>query len=505
MKYLMGVDNGGTFSKAALFDENGNQICKTSVPTVTFTPKPGFTERNMDELWAVNAQAIRETVEKSGVNPADIAGVSFSGHGKGLYVTDKNGKGTYNGIPSTDARAWEYITKWYQDGTNKKVYEKTFQEILIMQPVALLAWLRDNAPDALEKTDYIFSVNDYIRFKLTGEAYAEYTIASGGNLVNLTTKQYDQELLDYFGLGMVMDKLPPLRYSNEVCGHITEEASKETGLPVGIPCAAGMFDVDACGVASGLVTTKDMCMIAGTWSINEFIAKAPITNGTVALNSMYCMKDYFLVEESSPTSAGNMEWFIQNLLNYEKSEKKAAGESIYDMTNEWVESIDPKDCNVIFLPFLNGSNEHPLAKSAFVGLTAFHDKKYMLRAVYEGIVFSHVTHVRKLLANTEKPEYIRLSGGAANSPVWVQIFADALQIPIATIGDKELGAQGACMAAGIAAGIYKDYADAVEKTVHIGNIVKPRPEYAAVYEEKYQTYRRVVECLNGAWDRFETK
>lgn len=503
MKYLMGIDNGGTFSKAALFDENGVQIAKTSVPTVTITPKPGYTERDMEELWRVNAQAIRETVEKSGVNPADIAGVSFSGHGKGLYLTDRDGNGTYNGIPSTDARAWEYIQTWYADGTNKKVFEKTFQEIMIMQPVALLAWLRDHEREALDRTEYIFSVNDYIRFKLTGEAYAEYTISSGGNLVNLTTKQYDQELLEYFNLGMCMDKLPPLRYSDEICGYITEEAATLTGLPAGIPAAAGMFDVDACGIASGLISSEEMCMIAGTWSINEFVAREPIVNHTVALNSMYCMRDFFLVEESSPTSAGNMEWFIRNLLSYEKQEEEDAGSSVYDLTNGWVESIQPQDCNVIFLPFLNGSNEHPLAKSSFVGLTAFHNKKYMLRAVYEGIVFSHLTHVNKLLANRERPASIRLSGGAANSPVWVQIFADVLQIPVDTIGDKELGAQGAAMAAGIAAGIYRDYKEAVERTVHITGTVNPRPEYKEIYAKKYETYRRVVESLNAAWDRFE--
>ena len=41
MKYLMGIDNGGTFSKAAIFDENGQQISVASLPTVTITPKPG--------------------------------------------------------------------------------------------------------------------------------------------------------------------------------------------------------------------------------------------------------------------------------------------------------------------------------------------------------------------------------------------------------------------------------------------------------------------------------
>ena len=149
MKYLLGIDNGGTFSKAAIFDENGKQISVASVPTITLTPKPGYTEKDLDELWQVNADAIRGAIEKSGINPKDIAGVSFSGAGKGLYMIGHDGKPSHNGIMSTDTRAWAQVERWYKDGTNKKVYEKTFQEILAVQPVSLLAWFRENQPEVL--------------------------------------------------------------------------------------------------------------------------------------------------------------------------------------------------------------------------------------------------------------------------------------------------------------------------------------------------------------------
>lgn len=503
MRYLMGIDNGGTFSKAALFDEDGRQISIASVPTVTITPKPGYTERDMEELWRVNAKAVKQAIEKSEINPSQIAGVSFSGHGKGLYLVGEDGKPAYNGILSTDARAWEYVKKWTADGTKEKVYEKSFQDILACQPVSILAWIRDYEPEVLERTRYIFAVKDYIRYKMTGEAYAEYTDFSGGNLLNLTTQDYDRELLGYFGLESVYDKLPPLKHAADICGYVTKEASEATGLPEGIPVAAGMFDINACGIASGLTDEEQMCMIAGTWSINEFIRKEPVTNGTVALNSMFCIPGYYLIEESSPTSAGNMEWFIRNLMSYEKEEAKKNGSSVYEITNQWVEEIEPQDNNLIFLPFLNGSNEEALAKGTFVGLTAYHNKRYMLRAVYEGIVFSHYTHVRKLLVNREKPKSIRLSGGAANSDVWVQIFADVLQIPVDVIEDKEIGAQGAAIAAGIAAGIYTDYKTAIDRTVRISKTIMPRTEYKEIYEEKYQTYREVIKGLGSVWKRFK--
>ena len=162
--------------------------------------------------------------------------------------------------------------------------------------------------------------------------------------------------------------------------------------------------------------------------------------------------------------------------------------------------MEPGDSNVIFLPFLNGSNEDALARGSFVGLTDFHDRRHMLRAVYEGIVFSHLTHVKRLLANREAPEAIRLAGGAANSDVWVQIFADALQIPIETVECEEQGIMGAAMAAGIGAGVYESYEAAAARLVHVSKKVMPRPEYADVYGRKYQMYRKVIDALSGVWE-----
>ena len=86
MRYFMGIDNGGTFSKAALFDENGNQIAVASIFVPVITPKSGYTERDMETLWQANVQVIREVVIRSKVSADKIAGISFSGHGKGLYM-----------------------------------------------------------------------------------------------------------------------------------------------------------------------------------------------------------------------------------------------------------------------------------------------------------------------------------------------------------------------------------------------------------------------------------
>ena len=90
MKYLLGIDNGGTFAKAALFDEDGHQIASAGLPTNTITPKSGYTERDMEELWDVNA-CYKNNNHKIRNFTRKYCRYFFSGHGKGLYLVDKDG------------------------------------------------------------------------------------------------------------------------------------------------------------------------------------------------------------------------------------------------------------------------------------------------------------------------------------------------------------------------------------------------------------------------------
>lgn len=502
MRYLMGIDNGGTFVKAGIIDENGRLLSVGKQPVVNRMPHPGFTERDMEELWRQNVSVIRQAIKESGIDPSEIAGVSFSGHGKGLYLVGSDGYPAYPGILSTDNRAWEEAERWKEDGTARKVYKKTCQNILACQPVSLLAWLQKHVPGIETRTRWIFSVNDYIRFCLTGNANGEYTCSSGSNLVNLYTGQYDMELMELLGLQEWVHALPPLKYASEICGVVTARAAAQTGLAAGTPVTAGMFDIDACGLASGLAEELQMCMIAGTWSINEYISRTPIIGESI-LNSMYAIPDTFLIEESSPTSAGNMQWVMETMLQELLTEQEKGAGKVYDLVNSLVGETDPAESDVVFLPFINGSNEDPLARGCFIGLSNYHDRRHIFRAVYEGIVFSHLTHVKRLLKKRPEPAAVRLAGGASNSRVWVQMFADILQIPIETVDCKEQGIVGAAMAAGVGTGIYTDYRQAVEKIIRITDRVQPEPKYGRIYEMKYQSYQMIVRALSGVWSAME--
>ena len=132
-KYLLGIDNGGTVSKAALFDFSGRQILKKSVQIPMLTPAPGFTQRRMEDIRDKDFELIKSITDAC---DGEIAAVGFSGHGKGLYVLGDGGKFIYDGIGSTDTRALSYELMWKSDGTAQRIYPKTAQKIMACQPAA---------------------------------------------------------------------------------------------------------------------------------------------------------------------------------------------------------------------------------------------------------------------------------------------------------------------------------------------------------------------------------
>lgn len=499
-QYVIGMDNGGTSSKAAVFDLKGTQLSSASRSTPMITPKSGYTERDMEDLWQANCACIRESIEKAGIEADQVIGLAVCGHGKGLYPWGKDGKPAYNGIISTDSRAWKYPKKWNETGVKDALHPQLCQEFMACQQVSLLAWLKDHDREVYDNIEWVFSVKDYIRFRLTGEAYSEVTDISGSGLMDIKNICFDKNVLEALGIGEVYDKLAPIKYSYENCGSITEEASALTGLPVGTPVAGGMFDIDACAVAMNITSPEDLITIAGTWSINEYISKEPVMDGTIAMNSRFAIPGYYLIEESSATSSGNLEWYLENCLPKEVLKE---GEGLYDGVNRLVESVSPEECDVYFLPFLYGSNAHALAKASFIGLTTYHNAAHMLRAIYEGVVYSAKTHIDRLLLSRDEPKAIRMAGGPCKSKIWVQMFADVLGYPIEVVDAEELGALGCGMAAAIAAGIYSDYQEAAKEMVHISGTVYPDMAKHEIYQKKYEKYRAVSAALDTVWDQFE--
>jgi L-xylulokinase len=455
----------------------------------------------MDALWKSVCEVLKEILEKSKVDPKQVASVTCTGHGNGLYLVANDDTPARNGIISSDGRARKYIEDWTKQDVLGKILHKTQQSIWAAQPNALLRWLLDNEPETMKKTKYLFMVKDFVRYRLTGEAYMELSDMSATSLINVGTGEYDDEVLAAWGLSDWRKIMPPIKRSGDICGKITAVAAELTGLAEGTPVAGGMFDIDACGLAVGMTDETRFCMVAGTWGNNQFISNKPIIDRDIFMTSCYSVDGYWLVLEGSPTSASNLEWFVTQFFEADKELLKLKGmtKSIYEHCSELVSLTDAADTGIAFIPYLYGNPVNLDAKACLFGLDGRHTKHQVMRAVFEGIVFGHCWHTERLFRFRAKPQAIRLTGGAVNSDVWAQMFADIFQLPIEIPAGTELGCFGAAICGAVAAGIYKSYDEACHKMVKISRSFKPNPELAAVYQKKYERFLKLLDVFAPVW------
>ena len=498
MKYFIGTDNGGTMSKAALFDLGGKELAVASEKVDFLTPESSWSERDMGAMWQSTANAIKKVITKSGVNPDEIAGVGNTGYGNGLYLIDENGDPVRNAINSTDSRAREYIDQWITEGIDKKVLPKTMQCLWPAQPNALLRWIKDHEPESMDKTKWVMVAKDYIRFKLTGEVKGDMSDSSALSLMDNNTGKWDPELFETWGISEFFDKMPPVVQTSDIAGYVTAEAAELTGLKEGTPVCGGMFDIDACGIASGMTKEGQLSLVAGTWGNNQFISRKPVVDSDLFMTSFYSIPGWYLSFEGSPTSASNFDWFANTFFKDECELPANKGKHVYEICSDLIKGTTP-DNNLLFLPFLLGSNVDSNATGCFIGLSSNHTRGDLARAVWEGIIFSHRWHVERLMKFIEMPECVILTGGVTNSSEWVQMFADCFQLPMKVPNGTELGALGAAIAAAVATETYPDFHSACDQMVELGREQQPATEMKDYYDKKFGKYMTLLAALKPVW------
>lgn len=498
MRYFLSIDFGGTSTKAIIFDEKGKEIAVSSFPTLKIEESPGFREIDLNAMWDAISRSIKDVIAKAEIPNSSIVAVTPIGHGKGLYLLDKNKDIFCHGILSTDERAKDLAGE-FEERINQ-VWSMTEQHVVGVQSPVLLRWLKENDPFCYKKIGWVLSAKDFIRFKLTDKINQEYGDASGNHWINFQTGTYDPEIFNFFGIEEMSSALPELLDCSDIVGGVSSEAAWETGLAEGTPVLGGLFDIDACAIGSGVLDDGTFSLISGTWNINTYPSRTAASQASGQMNSYFPNRDY-LVESSSPTSAGNLDSILKILMSEEMRIIKEQGkESIYETLEIFLENTDATYSDLIFLPFLYGSNVSPSAKSCFFGLSTRNTKSHMLRAVYEGIAFAHKQHIDQLIAaKGASPAVIRMTGGATNSPSWVQLFSDVLNLPIETIEGSELGGLGGALLAKSALdGISLE--QSVDEMVVVKDRYQPNPHQTELYGKKYALYQQLLVAMEPVWE-----
>ncbi|ALV92249.1 MULTISPECIES: FGGY-family carbohydrate kinase [Pantoea] len=491
MSQILGIDAGNTMIKAVLFDLSGRVLSVAECAGETHQPQEGYAERPVVDIWHGVSQAVSRCLQQAGTDAREVIAVGAAGHGNGLYALDKQQQPLF-GIQSIDHRAMETVQALEASGADKAIYQLSLQKPWPAATPVLISWIKHHQPDRWAQLGHVLCAKDVIAHFLSGTISADYSDAAGAGLIDYRQRDYSPQLMALYGIEEALALLPPLCESCDVIGHVTDRASQLTGLPAGIPVVAGIFDVVASAIGSGVVRTGDASIVAGTWSINQVVVDKPDYLRPVFMNSII-EKDRFMAIEASATSAANLDWFLREFDDGRSGQGAAR-------SSDTVAHVELNAQLPLYHPYLYSGRKSEPAKAGFYGLGGWHTRADMLFALFEGVTFAHRAHIDRLRAAGIPFTHATLSGGAARSCIWPQMFADVLGIPIRVAECKETGALGAALCAGVGVGVWPNLAAAVKQAVQItpGELL-PRSERFAFHDARYRIFKKLELAMSEMW------
>jgi L-xylulokinase len=297
--------------------------------------------------------------------------------------------------------------------------------------------------------------------------------------------------MQLYGLGDAMPMLPELLESADIAGHVTPDVAALTGLVAGTPVVAGLFDVVASALGSGVAETGQASIIAGSWSINQVVLDEPIDQPPVFMQSSFD-RTRWLAIESSATSAANLEWLVHQFMADTPGDR-------FGLASDLVASVDVSADTPIYHPFLYGAQQDGRARAGFYGIGGWHSRAHMLRALFEGVVFEHARHIDVLRRAGAVISSATLSGGGSRSSVWPQIFADVLEVPVTVSRSRETGALGAAIAAGTGIGLFADYAAGTRAMTAPARNYAPQAGHRPHYTARRDLFTQLTAAMSPVW------
>ena len=344
---------------------------------------------------------------------------------------------------------------------------------------------------------------DYVRLKLTGVYHMEMSDASGTNLLDVPRRCWSEEICEKTGIPMSM--LPPLVESSDVAGYITEEAARLTGLPVGMPVAAGAGDNMAAAIGTGVVCEGKAFTTIGTSGV-IFAHSDSVQIDPAGRVHTFCaaVPGAYVVMGVGLAAGLSLKWCRDNFFQAEIEAAREMGTDSYVLMNQEAARSPIGANRLIYLPYLMGERSpilDPESRGVLFGLSAMHTKKDIVRAVMEGVMYSQWHNLNVLRGMHVAPNAMLACGGGAKSPFWRQMMADMYNMPVSTLQNTEGPALGAAILAGVGAGIYKDVPSACAELLKESDPLLPDADRHAAYEPYFELYQKIYLDLK---DEFHT-
>lgn len=476
MAFYLGIDIGTSAVKAMLVDGRQRIVAGASSPLAIEQSRTGWFEQHPQAWWrAVRASCdiLRRSQARS---YAAVCAIGLSGQMHGTVLLDRRGRVLRPSILWNDARATAEALL-----LNREFDDLTAISGIIAMPgftAPKILWLQRHEPETMRQLACLMQAKDYVRLKLTGVAGTDMSDAAGSLLLDCRERRFSPAIVERCGLSL--KQLPTLHEGCDAAGILLAGPARSLGLKQGIVVAAGGGDAAVGAVGIGAVEEGRHFISVGT-SGQYFVARERFRPrpGRLVHSFAHCIPDRWFDMAALLNGASCFSWLAMLLDMDVKRLLALAGKA------------KGEEAKPLFLPYLAGErtphNDMGL-RGSLIGLSASTDAADLARAAVEGVALSFADVACDVLPAEERTTPSGLIGGASQSRLVMQTFANALGHDVVRYRGGTAGAAfGAARLARMA--FTGEGADRVCLPPRIEERFGPDHELAPYYARRLKTFR----------------
>jgi glycerol kinase len=464
LRTLLGIDEGTTGVKAALFDERLRPLREARRDKVNRHPRAGWVEQDGEEVLSAVVEAVAELLEDA---PGEVVACGLDHQGESVLAWDAE-----TGTPLTPIVVW-------QDKRSQEVldrlgaHEEQIQALsgLPFDPyfsAAKLAWLLEQDEGVQRARDHgtlrMGTVDSFLCDRLGAGFATDASTASRTQLHALGTPGFDDRLGKLFGVPL--DVLPEVRSTAGELGTLRHDS-----WPAELRLCGQVVDQQAALAGAGCVVPGRVKATYGTgvFVLGHAGSEVPRPAGGLLPTVAWQVdgRTEYAIDGGVFAAGAMLEWMCREL---GIAERPAA---LAELAREVDDSAGAR-----VLPGLAGIGApwwKPKARAVLSGIHGGTTRAHVARAALEGIAW-RVADVVAAMQDGVEVSSLRVDGGLTNEPLLLQLQADTTGVRVDAAG-ADATVLGAAVLAAVGSGEIGSLAEAAE-LLPVDRSVEPRRDGA---------------------------
>lgn len=447
-------------------------------------------EQQPQDWWRAVRTGIKETLRRNNIDASQIRSLGITASTCAPILIDAEGKVLSPTFVGTDESMGDTL-----EPLTTRLGARNLQNIINQVPsgnsaTAKLIYLKEAYPRAWHDAEAVMLPSSFLRFRLTGKRSIDAGSASETQLFNTQNSQWSKMLAKR--MDMPESWLPSIGPGEQICGRVSEEAAKESGLASGTPVVQAGHRPSCISVAVNALKEDTAFLELNEYGNCYFPSDSfeKIENNSLACYR-HGIKDTWLYTATDVASTQGINWLLDEISTSEKQQARRSRQNPIDKLSEVAAEVPPGAEGLIFIPPGNGM------PGGFAGLELHHKHGHMIRAVFE----SGAMQLRHALSTFTKahtaPSRFIITGAAAGNTLWCQIIADALETNVTSLPFEYPAALGAALLAGLCIGNFKSLNAASRAAKIRGQQFKPRKAASSTYQELEAQLAQLHEAMRA--------